>query len=197
MARRGQYAKGAAKRAEILAVALDVVAELGTRKASNREIAARVGLTQPGLMHYFSTREELFLEVLRARDERDHERFHSPQRGFQSFLDVIAHNASVPGLVRLYVEYSAEATLEGHPARAFFEERFVWVRALMTEAVRHDQAVELMGPDVDIPYVVDLVIAAADGLQVQWLLDPSIDMADRLARLWQGVRETSWPAVAT
>ncbi|CAH0253819.1 TetR/AcrR family transcriptional regulator [Microbacterium foliorum] len=197
MARRGQYAKGAAKRAEILAVALDVVAELGTRKASNREIAARVGLTQPGLMHYFSTREELFLEVLRARDERDHERFYSPQRGFQSFLDVIAHNASVPGLVRLYVEYSAEATLEGHPARAFFEERFVWVRALMTEAVRHDQAVELMGPDVDIPYVVDLVIAAADGLQVQWLLDPSIDMADRLARLWQGVRETSWPAVAT
>ncbi|KAA0961892.1 TetR/AcrR family transcriptional regulator [Microbacterium sp. ANT_H45B] len=197
MARRGQYAKGAAKRAEILAVALDVVAELGTRKASNREIAARVGLTQPGLMHYFSTREELFLEVLRARDERDHRQYHSPDGAFEGFLDVISHNATVPGLVRLYVEYSAEATIEGHPARAFFEERFRWVRTLMTEAVRHEQAVELMGPDVDIPYVVDLVIAAADGLQVQWLLDPSIDMADRLARLWHGIRATSWPAVVT
>lgn len=195
MARRGQYAKGAAKRAEILAVALEVVAEQGTRKASNREIAARVGLTQPGLMHYFSTREELFLEVLRARDDRDHEQFYSPQPGFQGFLDVITHNATVPGLVRLYVEYSAEATLEGHLARAFFEERFVWVRSLMVEAVEQEQAAELMGPDVDTAYVADLVIAAADGLQVQWLLDPSIDMAARLSRLWHGIRAASWPAV--
>lgn len=195
MVRRGQYAKGTAKRAEILAVALDVVAELGTRKASNREIATRVGLTQAGLMHYFSTREELFLEVLRARDERDHEQFSPPGRGIDGFLDVIAHNASVPGLVRLYVEYSAEATIEGHPARAFFEERFAWVRTLIADAVAHDQAAERMGPDVDVPYVADLVIAAADGLQVQWLLDPSIDMADRLARLWHGIREASWPTV--
>lgn len=195
MTRRGQYAKGAAKRAEILSVALDVVAEQGTRKSSNREIAARVGLTQPGLMHYFRTREDLFVEVLRARDVRDHEQFYAPQRGFQSFLDVIAHNATVPGLVRLYVEYSAEATIEGHPARAFFDERFRWVRTLMAEAIELEQANELMGPDIDIPYAADLVIAAADGLQVQWLLDPSIDMADRLSRLWEGIRAASWASV--
>lgn len=195
MARRGQYAKGAAKRAEILDVALEVVAELGTRKASNREIAARVGLTQPGLMHYFRTREELFLEVLRERDERDHERFYVPQRGIDGFLAIITNNASVPGLVRLYVEYSAEATLEGHPSRAFFEERFSWVRTLIVEAVEHDQATAMMGPEVDVAYVADLVIAAADGLQVQWLLDSSIDMAARLSRLWLGIRAASWPAV--
>lgn len=195
MTRRGQYAKGAAKRAEILDVALDVVAEMGTRKSSNREIAARVGLTQPGLMHYFRTREDLFVEVLRARDARDHEQFYSPQNGFQGFLDVIAHNATVPGLVRLYVEYSAEATIEGHPARAFFEERFAWVRSLMIDAVQREQAADRMGPDVDVAYAVDLIIAAADGLQVQWLLDPSIDMADRLARLWEGIRAASWAPV--
>ncbi|MCI1018650.1 TetR/AcrR family transcriptional regulator [Microbacterium sp. C5A9] len=195
MTRRGQYAKGAAKRAEILAVALDVVAEMGTRKSSNREIAARVGLTQPGLMHYFRTREDLFVEVLRARDARDHEQFYSPDQGFQGFLDVIAHNATVPGLVRLYVEYSAEATIEGHPARAYFEERFAWVRALVIESVESEQAAETMGTGVDVPYVADLMIAAADGLQVQWLLDPSIDMAARLSRLWEGIRATSWTPI--
>lgn len=195
MTRRGQYAKGAAKRAEILAVALDVVAEMGTRKSSNKEIAARVGLTQPGLMHYFRTREDLFVEVLRARDARDHEQFYSPELGFQGFLDVIAHNATVPGLVRLYVEYSAEATIEGHPARVFFEERFAWVRTLMIDAVEREQAAERMGPEVDVAYVADLLIAAADGLQVQWLLDPSIDMADRLSRLWEGIRAASWAPV--
>lgn len=195
MTRRGQYAKGAAKRAEILAVALEVVAEQGTRKSSNREIASRVGLTQPGLMHYFRTREDLFVEVLRARDARDHEQYYSADHGFQSFLDVIAHNATVPGLVRLYVEYSAEATIEGHAARAFFEERFRWVRTLMIEAIEVEQAAERMGPDVDAPYAADLIIAAADGLQVQWLLDPSIDMAARLSRLWEGIRAASWAPV--
>jgi AcrR family transcriptional regulator len=71
MSRRGAYAKGAVKREEILAVALDVVAKNGCRKATSREIAHRVGLTQPGLMHYFGSREELYQEVLRARDDAD------------------------------------------------------------------------------------------------------------------------------
>lgn len=192
MTRRGQYAKGAAKRAEILAVALDVVAEKGCRKASVREIATRVGLTQPGLMHYFGTREELLTEVLRARDERDRAQYFDPDRGFQSFLDVITHNASVPGLVQLYVEYSAEATIGDHPARAFFEERFIWVRRLVVETIEHEQAAERMGPDLDAPFAADLIVAAADGLQVQWLLDRSIDMAARLSRLWDGLRAMSW-----
>ncbi|WP_334149852.1 TetR/AcrR family transcriptional regulator [Microbacterium sp.] len=195
MTRRGQYAKGAAKRAEILDAALEVVAEHGCRKASNREIAARVGLTQAGLMHHFGTREELFIEVLRARDQRDLEQFYAPHRGFQGLLDVIAHNVTVPGLVRLYVEYSAEATIAGHPARAFFEERFAWVRGLLIEALQQEQIEERMGPELDLPFVADLVIAATDGLQVQWLLDPSIDMTARLARLWEGVRASSWPTI--
>lgn len=192
MTRRGQYAKGIAKRAEILDVALDVIAENGYRKASNREIATRVGLTQPGLMHYFGTREELFAEVLRARDQRDLERFRDEDDIFQEFLDVTAYNTTVPGLVRLYVEYSAEATIEGHPARAFFEQRFTWVRARLAAAVEQQQAAGRMGPEVDIPLAVDLLVAAADGLQVQWLLDPSIDMVARLSQFWEGMRAASW-----
>lgn len=192
MSRRGQYAKGVAKREEILSVALDVVAAMGCRKASNREIAARVGLTQPGLMHYFGSREELYIEVLRARDERDLAEIFAPNPTFQGFIDIITHNASVPGLVRLYVEYSAEATIPGHPAREFFLERFAWVRQRLVETIEHAQRAEEMGPAIDVDHAVDLIVAAADGLQVQWLLDPSIDMAAHLGRLWDGLRELSW-----
>ena len=69
--RRGSYAKGVAKREEILTRALDVIAREGYRGASIKELADAVGLSQAGLLHYFGSKEELFTEILRKRDELD------------------------------------------------------------------------------------------------------------------------------
>jgi AcrR family transcriptional regulator len=71
MAQRGSYAKGIAKREEILTSALDVIARNGYRRTSVRELADAVGLSQAGLLHYFSSKEELFQEIVRKRDEVD------------------------------------------------------------------------------------------------------------------------------
>ncbi len=191
MAQRGQYAKGAAKREEILAVALEVVAEFGCRNASNREIARRVGLTQPGLMHYFGSREELYMAVLTARDERDSATHWNDSPNFRGFLDIIAHNTQVPGLVQLYVEFSAEASIGQHPAHAYFAERYDWARELSKQSVRAAQETGEFGPNVDPELVADIVIAAADGLQQQWLVDRSIDMVARLQSLWDGIAALS------
>ncbi|MBO9625702.1 MAG: TetR/AcrR family transcriptional regulator [Microbacterium sp.] len=191
MTRRGQYAKGAAKREEILAVALDVVAEFGCRNASNREIANRVGLTQPGLMHYFGSREELYMAVLKARDERDTAAHWDGNANFQGFLDVIAHNTRVPGLVQLYVEFSAEASIGKHPAHEYFTERYQWARELSKQSVRAAQESGEFGPNVDEDLVADIIVATADGLQQQWLLDRSIDMVARLQAVWDGIAALS------
>jgi len=191
MVGRGRYAKGVAKREEILQVVLDVVAEYGYRKASNREISDRVGLTQPGLMHYFASREELYIEVLRARDQRDLDEFFEPDQTFAGFLGIIAHNTTVPGLVRLYVEFSAEATIPGHPANAYFVERYAWARSVLTGIITRAQESGELGPTLDPAIAVDLILASADGLQVQWLLDPRVDMVERLSRLWNGIRLAS------
>lgn len=191
MVGRGRYAKGVAKREEILQVALDLVGEIGYRRASNREIAARVGLTQPGLMHYFSSREELYIEVLRARDQRDLGEFFEPNPTFAGFLDIISHNVSVPGLVQLYVEFAAEATIPGHPAHDYFVERYAWAREVLTGAIARGQADGELGPTLDADAAADIIIATADGLQVQWLLDPRVDMVGRLSRMWDGIRLAS------
>jgi AcrR family transcriptional regulator len=191
MTGRGRYAKGVAKREEILQAALDVVAEYGYRKAPNREIAERVGLTQPGLTHYFGSREELYIEVVRARDQRDLGEFYDPNPTFAGFLDIIAHNVSVPGLVRLYVEFSAEATIPGHPAHEYFTERYAWMRRILTGMITRAQEAGELGPTLDPGIAVDIIIATTDGLQVQWLLDPDVDMVARLSRLWDGIRLAS------
>jgi AcrR family transcriptional regulator len=61
------YAKGRERREEILAAADAAFAKHGFRGAS---LAQRVGLSQPGLLHHFPSKEDLLLEVLRLRHER-------------------------------------------------------------------------------------------------------------------------------
>lgn len=191
MARRGPYSKGIERREEILRVALEVIAERGCRHASNQEIARRVGLSQAGLMHYFDSREELYIEVLRERDRRDEAQYLQPVTDFDGILAVIDHNTRVPGLVRLYVEFSAEASLGMHPANAFFRERSVAVRGYYADALRAAQRTGEFGVDVDIDATADLVVAATDGLQQQWLLDESVDMVGQLRRLWASLAAVS------
>lgn len=186
MARRGSYAKGIAKREEILTTALDVIARNGYRRTSVKELADAVGLSQAGLLHYFSSKEELFQEVLRKRDEVDSERFVAEvERPIETFFDVIRHNAEVPGLVQLYAQLSTEAVDEAHPAHAFFVERYVQFRATFSGMLREEQEAGRLDPAIDVDRTANLFLAAADGLQTQWMLDPSIDMAEHVGYLWQ------------
>lgn len=185
MARRGSYAKGMAKREEILATALEVIARNGYRRTSVRDLAEAVGLSQAGLLHHFSSKEELFEEVLRKRDELDATAFLSTLDGpIDRLLALVRHNAEVPGLVQLYAQLAAEATDPGHPSRAFFVERYSRLRTLLGQFVRAEQEAGRVDPDLEPDRVATLFAAMADGLQTQWLLDQSIDMGDHLAYFW-------------
>ena len=185
MARRGSYAKGVAKREEILTAALDVIARNGYRRTSVRELADAVGLSQAGLLHYFSSKEELFQEILRKRDEVDAAAFDlDVDQPIEAFFGVIRHNSEVPGLVQLYAQLSTEACDPEHPAHAFFVERYVQFRAMFGGMLRDEQAAGNIDPDLDPDRIANLFLAAADGLQTQWMLDPSIDMAEHVAYLW-------------
>jgi AcrR family transcriptional regulator len=186
MARRGSYAKGVAKREEILTAALDVIARNGYRRTSVRELADAVGLSQAGLLHYFSSKEELFQEILRKRDEVDASAFEGlRETPIEGFFAVIRHNSEVPGLVQLYAQVSTEAGDPEHPAHEFFVERYRQFRAMFSQLIRDEQAAGRVDPDLDADRIANLFLAAADGLQTQWMLDPSIDMADHVAYLWR------------
>ncbi len=176
MASRGAYAKGVAKREEILDAALAVVAEHGYRKASVREIADAAGLSPAGLLHYFGTKEELFVAILEARDARD-VREHEGEDFLTAFLAITRHNAAVPGLVQLYAQLAAEAGDPDHPAHAFFVRRTEQVHAVAVEAVAVAQRAGELRDDIDPEWMVRATHAMADGLQSAWMLDPTIDMA--------------------
>ena len=187
MGARGPYAKGTAKREEILAVALEVVAEHGSRRAYVNEIARRAGLTQTGLMHHFRSREELFEAVIQARDDRDRITFTESARGIEGFLAIIEHNQQVPGLVQLYVEFAGEASHPEHPSHGFFRERYAYLRGALTRDIAFARSEGTMGEGADASAIADMLIACADGLQVQWLMGRDIDMAGQLRALWESL----------
>lgn len=176
MAKRGAYAKGVVKREEILEAALEIVGQRGYRSASVREIAEAVGLSPAGLLHYFGSKEQLLVEILRARDEQDTQRFLALDF-LDSLVEVIRHNAQVPGLVELYTRLAAEAADVEHPARAYFVDRTATINGAALDAIAAEQRAGRLRADVDPEWIVRAGHALADGLQNAWILDPTIDMA--------------------
>lgn len=188
MTRRGAYAKGIAKREEILATALEVVAANGYRRASVRELADAVGLSAAGLLHYFDSKEELFTAILRKRDENDREAYGTHGADLDILLAVIRHNATVPGLVQLYAQLAVEAVDPQHPAHAFFRERTQGLQEHFRTAVVHAQENGEVRGDLDPAWVATSLQALSDGLQTMWLVDPDIDMAAHIERFRDALR---------
>jgi AcrR family transcriptional regulator len=184
---RGYYAKGRVRRQEIVDAALELFARKGYDRTSVREIARITGLSQAGLLHHFGTKEELFLEVLRRRDRRNERYYEEDERNrvtIEGLTHIVDHNAAEPGLVRLYVAMSAESTGDDSASRQFFTERYEILRNDIATDIRLRQESGELPASLDPQGVATLLIAAADGLQIQWLLSPdSIDMGARLADL--------------
>ncbi|NAZ82663.1 TetR family transcriptional regulator [Kineococcus sp. R8] len=176
-AERG-YAKGRARRQQILEEAVRLFGEVGYRAASLRELAQRCGLSHPGLLHHVGDKASLLLAVLEHRDAAD-----AAETGLltaegadrlDALVEVVRRNASRRGLVELHCVLSAEATAPEHPAHAFFTERYARTVASLVPAF----------PDEADPVsAARRLVAVVDGLQVQWLLDPDgVDMAEELRR---------------
>lgn len=162
------------RRAEIVRAALEVIAERGYRGASLGAVAERVGLTQQGLLHYFPTKDALLVAVLQERDQWD--AVPNTRWRMDLLASLVEYNAMRPGIIQTFSALLGESVTEGHPAREYFTERYVQVRANMTEMLRAEYGDRLpngLTPERTAP----LLVAVMDGLQYQWLLDPeSVDM---------------------
>ncbi|WKK70569.1 TetR/AcrR family transcriptional regulator [Rathayibacter oskolensis] len=96
---RGQYAKTAARRAEIVSAGLEVFSASGYHAASLREIAEKVGLSQAGVLHHFANKWELLSAVLTLRDDHSITRVPSGEavpglETVRALVELVAYNSS-------------------------------------------------------------------------------------------------------
>jgi AcrR family transcriptional regulator len=189
---RGGYAKGRERRDAILAAANEVFAKRGFRGASLATIAKRVGMSEPGLLHHFASKEELLLEVLKLRDQHDDERIGQARAAHAGPLEVVLElcrqNQERPGIVRLFTILAAESVDDDHPAHEWFLARYGDRRAVLADRLANAQRDGDIDAALDPESVASQILAMFDGLQLQWLLDPgAVDMTavfeDFLSRL--------------
>jgi AcrR family transcriptional regulator len=190
---RGPYAKTEERRTQILDTALEVFARYGYRGGSLREIADRVGLSDAGVLHHFGSKEQLLIAMLEHRDAVDRRRW-SPEGQGLAFLDglrgMVEYDATVPGVIQLFVTLSAEATDPEHPAHDFFVARYQDVTRLFVEQLTVAQEAGQISAEVDLTRAAAVLIAVLDGLQVQWLLDDKLDMVAAFDQFLDGFRRS-------
>ena len=179
---RGEYAKTPERRQQIVDAAVEVFSSAGYRKGSLRDVADKAGLSQPGLLHHFPSKEHLLAAVLTWRDDESRRLIGEPLPEGVDFLRGLVrtaeHNATTPELVELHVIVSAEGTSEEHPLRDYFVRRYAWILDLSRQAFERAAAEGQLRPGVDPASAARTLIALWDGLQIQWLLDrEGVDVA--------------------
>jgi AcrR family transcriptional regulator len=161
----------------ILQVASEHFAQHGFHGAILSAIAEAVGLTEPGLLHYFPSKVDLLQGVLDYRDQADKLKYEAVLEQekislFSALQDLVSFNQQRPGLVQLFTVMVGESINQEHPSHDFFVQRYQLLRKTLIDFFKNAAVSEGYRTDVDLEQLVVLIIAVLDGLQIQWLLDP-------------------------
>lgn len=176
MTTRVLYSKGEAMRRTILEGALNVLAVDGYNKTSIRGIARALKMAPAHILYYFPSREELLQEILIEWNERVRRELPPDVDFFESWITLNESHKQLPGIVQLYTAFTAEAADPAHPSHEFFRSRFESLRIRIADQVRIRQANGVFDPARDPLDTATRLIALSDGLQLQWLLDRTVDM---------------------
>jgi AcrR family transcriptional regulator len=180
------------RRQQILDSVIALLAQRGVDRASLRTVGDAIGVSHTALRHYFSSRDELLVEAYRTHEARA--AGDGPPTGSSAvsvIIEAAERNRSIPGLVELYATLTTDALQEQHGlTREFVRGRFRSLRAALAERIAEgqraggDSGADGLGAGIDPMDAAALVIAASDGLQIQWLLDPdTVDVGRSLAIL--------------
>lgn len=171
---RTRQARGEERRARIVAEAVALFAAKGFRGSSIAELAERVGMTHPGLLYWFGTKERLLRDVVAERERREVEALAGgpDEASLARLPDVARFAAADMVLTRLYAVLAAENLDPGDPLHEFFVQRYDRARHAVVLGVERDRARGEVRADVDAAQIGREVVATLMGLEVQWLMDP-------------------------
>jgi AcrR family transcriptional regulator len=174
------------RRQQILDSLITLLARRGVDRASLRTVGEAIGVSHTALRHYFSSRDELLVEAYRTHEARAAQDAPATDESAVGLIVAAAErNCSIPGLVELYATLTTDALQEQHAVtREFVRDRFRSLRDDLAVRIESGQRSGRVPGDVDPLDAAALVIAASDGLQIQWLLDPgAVDVRRSLSIL--------------
>ena len=173
-ARRRQL-RGDVRRQQILDTAVELFAAKGYRSTGLAELADAVGMTHPGLLYYFGTKQRLLLEVVAERERIEAELRDGLDPALltlDTLTEVARQNVDNAMLTRLYVVLAAESLDAMDPLHDFFVKRYDRARQNTARLLRHGMAIGEIRGDADADQLSQEILAMLMGLEMQWLMDP-------------------------
>jgi TetR/AcrR family transcriptional regulator, acrAB operon repressor len=186
-----QFAKlRAERRTQILHAASRVFSRKGFHAANVSDVSAEAGVSQGTVYHYFDSKEDLFMTVFEAWETGNlYREVNAAMDASASAAEQLRYLAHAVGERMAQAEEILPASVEfwshihREPAiREGFRRIFAELRATVAQFIQDGIAQGEFVP-IDANAVAALLIAAYDGLILQWLSDPqSVD--------WQTVSAT-------
>lgn len=175
--------RGEQSREAILKVAERYFGDYGYRGTSTAAIANEVGISDPGLLHHFGSKEGLLTGLLNRHYSRDVEKLHAGEKldghGLANTLEaIVRENVLRRNDVRLTMVLLAESISQSHPGHEYFRLRYIRAQSIFTRHFKSLQASGELSPELDSSALANVMLAVLDGLQLQWLLDAQIDMQE-------------------
>jgi AcrR family transcriptional regulator len=161
-----------------------VFATHGYHGGTLRDVARQLDLSLTSIVHHFGTKYELLEAVLEQADKTvgtglapfDFEA-DCVERGVAlATLDRVRSNLERPELLRLLAILAAESSAPDHPAHDWFVNRYQIKREALAQAFAYDQTKGRIDHTRDPQLLGRLLMGTWDGIQLQWLIDPSSDM---------------------
>ncbi|MBD1543571.1 helix-turn-helix transcriptional regulator [Arthrobacter sp. IA7] len=153
--------------------------ENGFRGATMKAITERIGVTQPLIYSYFPNKAELLTAVLELRDQRGDDigplDASRPIESVRALVKLMRHNQAHPGIVALHCAIAGEAIMADHPAHESFRRRYVQARTRIGAILEACRDSGHLKKGLDPERSARVVIAVMDGLQTQWMLEPTTE----------------------
>jgi len=185
-----------ARREVIVGAATGLFAERGYRGASVDEIARRSGVTPPVVYEHFSSKRELYRELLERHFAelreiwREHFAVEGPaeQRVARSFDAWFAYVEAHPFAGRVLFRYSTDPEIEDVHAEVATQSREAVLPLFATEPGAENVAGSLSGEGIEMVWVV--LRGVLQGLAVWWSEHPEVPrervVATAMNALWVG-----------
>ncbi|MFD4356884.1 TetR/AcrR family transcriptional regulator [Nocardia sp. NPDC058518] len=174
-------AKGEDRRQRIVTVAQRLLTRNGWRNTSLAMIAREAGVSPAGLLHHFTSKNQLLHAVLDARDADDLQQ--ADLRG-----DLIAEIEKVaeriqrsPELVGTFAVLLVENLQPEAPLHDRMLDRWNLAVGIVTALIRHNQEIGRYRADFDPGIRAVEIVAFINGMEISWLLDHSIPLTEVFA----------------
>lgn len=167
------------------------------RKRSFHEIrmdlvASEAGMDLPSVLAHFPTLDELVLTTVQTWNAQRMAPIVpiAEQHGSAAFLRaIVSANVDDPALMRLLSALASVAATPGHPMAPQLQQQWVQFHAMVQRALAHDVAVGREPSTMEPSRGAEQLIAMYEGLQLQSMLRPHMDVVEAYDRAVTRLRD--------